>query len=83
MCTSKCCRKKERTAEKLGGDGKTIHKARRKDVSGTLERVRKLSAKETGGKDCKDSLKKVVMERLNARDLKMAKYRGRIHWCAQ
>lgn len=50
MCTSKNCRKKDRTAEKLGGGGRAIHKARRKDVSGTLATVRKLSAEEMGGK---------------------------------
>jgi len=70
MHTSKSCRKKDKTTEKLGGDGTTIHEARRKDVSGILERMRKLSAKEMSGKGCRDSLKKVVLERLNARDLK-------------
>lgn len=75
--------KKDRTTEKLGGGGRTIHEARRKDVSGTLVTVRKLSAEEMGGKGYKESLKKVVMERLHARDLKRKKCRGRNHWCVQ
>lgn len=42
--------KKGRTGEKLCEGGRAIHKARRKDVSGTLATVRKLSAEEMGGK---------------------------------
>lgn len=66
---------------KLGGDERTIHEERRKNVSGILERARNLSAKEMGGKGCKVSLKKVM--RLHARDLKREKCKGINHWCVQ
>lgn len=83
MCVLQKVAEKDRTIEKLGGDGRTIHKARRKGVSGTPERVMKLSESEMGGKGCKDSLKKVVMERLHARHLKREKCQERNHWCVQ
>lgn len=50
----------------MGRDGRNIHKPRRKDVSGTLETVRKLVT-EMGGKGCKYSLKKAVMKKITCK----------------
>lgn len=43
-----------------------MYGAMREEVSGAVERVRKSSAKEVGGKDCKDSMEKMIMKRLHA-----------------
>lgn len=55
----------------------------REEISGTVKGLRKISAKEMGGEGCKDSLKKVAMERLYPKDFKREKCRGSNHWCVQ